>query len=67
MIISTDSLSTHRRVRVQRTPDNSLLGCTIYLDAMSVAPYIFGEAEFLDVIIVPEADGIKLKIRESDA
>ena len=66
MTLSANPTLSHRRVHVQKDAAGNVIGAAVFLHAEAIAPYIFGDQEFLELEIEPRADGIFLRI-EGDA
>jgi len=63
MIEHIDSTSIHRRVRLQRTPSGKTIGAAVMLGIRMLEKYVSGDPEYLNLEMIPQAEGILLKIR----
>jgi len=63
MIEHIDSTSIHRRVRLQRTPSGKAIGVAVMIGIRMLERYVTAGTEYLDVEMIPQAEGILLKIR----
>ena len=63
MIEHIDSTSIHRRVRLQRTPSGKAIGAAVMIGIRMLEKYVSGDPEYLNLEMIPQAEGILLKIR----
>ena len=52
-----------RRVRLQRTPSGKAVGAAVMIGIRMLERYVTAGTEYLDVEMIPQAEGILLKIR----
>jgi len=50
------------RVRIQRSAAGRVLGAAMMIPVRTLNPYIRGESEYLNLEMIPQAEGILLKI-----
>ena len=60
-----DSTSNLRRVRLQRTPSGKPIGAAVMVGIRMLEKYVSGDPdpEYLNLEMIPQAEGILLKIR----